>query len=351
MSASPDRWLVLRAPGVPFSLRLDRRVPAVLLALASMTLALAATSLAAGEHPVGLLDALRIVVGMETGGADAFVVKGLRLPRTLVAVVAGIALGISGAILQGLTRNPLAAPGIVGITQGASLAAVIVLVAFPAAAGSAVLSVAAFAGAAVAAALVYLLAWKEGLSPGRLILVGIGVAAVAAALTTVVVTFGEIYRIQSALVWMVGSVHARGWGEVHGLLPWLLVFLPLALAGAGSLDNLSLGDEVATGLGSRVELERGLLLLVSVALAGSSVAAAGAVAFVGLMAPHLARRLVGPGHGGLLPAAALMGGLLVVAADLAGRLALAPLEIPCGIVTGIIGAPYFGYLLYRGGGT
>ncbi len=347
---SSARWIVVRSRALPFSLRFDRRVPAVLLALAALTAGAGLLNVALGGHAVAPLDVVRIVAGAEATGADAFVVRELRLPRTLVAIAAGMGLGAGGAILQGITRNPLAAPSVIGITQGASLAAVTSLVAVPAV-SSTLLPFVAFGGAAAAALLVYLLAWKGGLSPGRLILVGIGVAAVASALITVAITFGELHRVQSALVWMVGSVHARGWGEVQGLLPWLLVFLPLALAGAGSLDNLSLGDEVATGLGSRVELERGLLLLVSVALAGSSVAAAGAVAFVGLMAPHLARRLVGPGHGGLLPAAALMGGLLVVAADLAGRLALAPLEIPCGIVTGIIGAPYFGYLLYRGGGT
>lgn len=346
---SSRRWIVVRSRGLPVSFRLDARVPPVLLVLAVLTAGTGLVNVAVGEHSVALPDVIGIVLGLEGAPADVFVVRDLRLPRTLVAVAAGIGLGASGAILQGLTRNPLAAPGIIGITQGASLAAVTTLVLLPHLPAG-LLPPVAFGGAATAALLVYLLAWKGGLSPGRLILVGVGVAAVAGALITVVITFGDIQRVQSALIWTVGSVHARTWSEVRALLPWLLVVLPVALLGARSLDNLSLDDEVAKGIGSRVELERGLLLLASVALAGSAVAVAGAVAFVGLMAPHLARRLVGPGHAGLLPAAALMGGLLVVGADLTGRTALAPVELPCGLVTGILGAPYFCYLLYRGEG-
>ena len=174
-------------------------------------------------------------------------------------------------------------------------------------------------------------------------------AAVAGALTTLLVTLGNVYQVQPALVWLVGSVRARGWNDFWALLPWLAVFLPLALLGARALNSLSLGDTVARSLGSRVERERGLLLLTSVALAGAAVATAGTVGFVGLMAPHLARRLVGPTHEALLPTAALLGGLLVSAADLVGRTVLAPVEVPCGIVTAILGAPYFVYLLFRGG--
>lgn len=343
-----DRWIVVRPPGLELSLRFDRRALPVLAILTALTAGAAMASLVLGDRTVALLDVMRAVLGLEIDAADAFLVQVLRLPRTLVALMAGAALGVAGAILQGLTRNPLAAPSIIGITQGASLAAVTTLVLAPDVPFG-LLPIMAFGGAAGAALLIYLVAWKGGLSPGRLILVGIGVAAVASALTTVLITFGDITRVQSALVWMVGSVHARSWTEVWMLAPWLAIFLPPVLLGARSLNGLALGDEVAQGLGSRVELERGLLLLASVALAGSAVSAAGAVAFVGLMAPHLGRMLVGPAHEGLIPTAALMGGLLVVAADVVGRVALAPIEIPCGIVTGILGAPYFAYLLYRGG--
>lgn len=343
--------LFLRAPRTPMPHRVDRRVPPVLLALVLALMVTTVLSVGMGEYAIAPVDVVRAMVGLEsaTGEDHSFVVATLRLPRALVAVAVGVALGTSGAILQGLTGNPLAAPSVLGITQGAGLGAVIASVAIPGTGH--LVPLFALGGAGLAASLVYLLAWKDGLSPGRLVLVGVAVAAIAGALTTLVVTIGNVHQVQSALVWLAGSLRARSWPELWSLLPWLAVFLPLALIGSRSLNNLSLGESVARSLGSRVELERGLLLLVSVALAAAAVAAAGTVAFVGLMAPHLARRLVGPAHEGVLPTAALMGGLIVAAADLAGRTVLAPVEIPCGIVTAIVGAPYFVYLLYRGGGA
>jgi len=297
-----------------------RALARALAALAAGIGAVALANLAAGLYPVSVAELFRLSAG--SGGVEEaarFIVRDLRLPRTLVAIGAGAGLGAAGAILQGILRNPLAAPGVVGITQGASLAVVFTLV-----------------------------AWSGIPSPERLILVGIGVAALATALTTVLITLGDLDRVQSALLWMVGSVHARQWGDVGVLLGWLVVLLPLALLATRTLDSLSLGDEVARGLGCRVGRARGSLLALSVALAGSAVSIAGAIGFVGLMAPHLARRLVGPVHGASLPAAALVGALLVVGGDLVGRTVAAPVEIPCGIVTAVVGAPYFGYLLYRG---
>lgn len=341
-------WLVVRPRGMLVSFRMERRVPPVLLGLVAAILMTTVLSAGIGEYAIAPADVLRALLGWESASGEdhTFIVNTLRLPRALVAVGVGIALGASGAILQGLTRNPLAAPSVLGITQGAGLAAAAAAVSLPDAAN--LLPAFAFGGAALAALLVYLLAWKGGLSSTRLLLVGVGIAAIAGALTTLVVTFGNVYQVQSALVWLAGSVRARSWPELWTLVPWLAVFLPLALLGTRSLNNLNLGDAVARSLGSRIELERGLLLLVSVALAAAAVATAGTVGFVGLMAPHLARRLVGPAYEGVLPTAALLGGLIVVAADLAGRTVLAPVEIPCGIVTAILGAPYFVYLLYRG---
>lgn len=195
--------------------------------------------------------------------------------------------------------------------------------------------------------MIYLLAWRKGDSPIRMILVGVGLQAIAVAGTTLMITFGDIYDVQRALIWLTGSVYARSWAELKALLPWLLLFSPLALLLARHLNILNLGEEVARGLGSRVEWQRGLLLLAAVALAGASVAAAGTIGFVGLMAPHFARRLVGPLHEGLLPTAGLVGGLMVVAADLVGRTLFAPIELPCGLITAVTGAPFFVYLLYR----
>jgi len=261
-----------------------------------------------------------------------------------VALLVGIALGVAGTITQGILRNPLAAPGIIGINAGAALAAVALIVIFPNISVS-FLPLAAFGGGLVVFASIYLLAWNGGSSPIRLVLVGIGFSLMAAAVTNILVTFGNIYAVSQALVWLAGSVYGSSWDEVRSLLPWLAVFVPLSLVMARDLNVLNLGDDIARGVGCPVEWRRGLLLVTSVALAGGAVATAGTVGFVGFIAPHIARRLVGPSHGGLLLSAGLTGGLLVVVADLIGRSAFAPIELPCGLVTSAIGAPYFLYLL------
>ncbi len=339
--------IVLRPWGGRVSLRLEPRAIVVFLALALVAFAGVVANVGHGEYPIPPLDVVRALFGVESGDdAYGFIVNVLRLPRALVAVLVGVALAVSGVVLQGLTRNDLASPDIVGINAGAGLAAVMLIVALPSV-SAAYLPPAAFGGALAVALLLYALAWRGRSSPMRLILIGVGLYAVATALTTVAITFGEIEQVSQALVWLTGSVYGRTWEEVFTLLPWLAVFLPLAFLRFRHLNALELGDEVATGLGARVELERGLLVLSSVALAASAVATAGTIAFVGLMAPHIARRLVGPAHGGLLPVAAMTGGALVVLADFAGRTLFAPTEIPCGIVTAVVGVPFFLYLLYR----
>jgi len=343
----PSSWLVLRSKQLPLSLRVDRRTPAILLGLAVLSLAVLVLSVGYGEYPTAPLDVIRTLLGLNTNNADyAFVIYTLRLPRVIVAFLVGMALAIAGAILQGLTRNPLAAPEIVGVEAGAGLAAVSLIVLFPSI-PVLFLPIAAFAGALIAALLVYTLAWENGSSPIRLILVGVGVGAVAAAFTSLMITFGNIYDVSQALVWLAGSVYGRTWEHIQALLPWLIVFIPLALVSARELNTMNLGDDVARGLGSPVEWQRGLLLLITVALAGASVATAGTIGFVGLMSPHLARQLVGTPHEGLIPTAALIGGLIVALADFLGRSLFAPIELPCGVVTAAIGAPYFLYLLYR----
>jgi iron complex transport system permease protein len=332
------------------SVRIDKRVPPVLLLTLLATLAVMIVNIGVGEYPIAPLDVVRTVLGLPTGNEDySFIVNTLRLPRMLVAALVGVALGVSGAIMQGLTRNPLADPNIIGISAGASLVAVTLIIAVPQV-PSGVLPVAAFAGAALTALLIYLLAWKGGDSPIRLILVGIGLAAILSAGTSLMITFGDVYDVQRALVWLAGSVYGRSWEEFWPLLPWIVVFVPLALLLSRHLNALNLGEDVARGLGSRVARHRGLLLLTAVALAGSTVAAAGTIGFVGLMAPHTARRLVGPSHEGLLPTAGLLGGFIVVAADLVGRTIAAPIELPAGLVTAVIGAPFFIYLLWRNRG-
>ncbi|MCC5610314.1 iron ABC transporter permease [Nostoc sp. CHAB 5834] len=338
-------WLVIRSEGISF--RIDRRVPPILLCLAVAVVVVMVMNLGRGEYPISPLDIIKTVLRIDTGNPDhAFVIYNLRLPRTLVAFMVGMALAVSGTIFQGITRNPLADPGIIGINAGASLAAVTVIVLFPSA-PIYTLPVSAFVGALLMAGLIYSLAWNNGSSPVLFILMGVGLSAIAGAFTSLLITFGDIYSVSDALVWLAGSVYGRTWEQVFSFLPWLIVFIPMALTLARHLNALNLGDDVAKGLGSRVEWQRGLLVLVGVALAGAGVATAGMIGFVGLIAPHLGRQLVGTNHEGLIPTSALLGGMLVVASDLLGRTLFAPIEIPCGVVTAAVGAPYFLYLLIR----
>lgn len=339
--------LVIRPGQFPVSFRWDRRVPTVLLVLGLVTFTAIVLNVGQGEYPIPPLEVVKTMVGLQATNSDyAFIINTLRLPRTLVAFATGVGLAVSGTILQGLTRNPLADPGIIGVNAGAALAAVSLIVFFPTIPLVA-LPLSAFAGAMAVALLIYLMAWEKGSSPVRLILIGVGIAAIFSSLTTLIITFGEINSVTQALTWLAGSVYARSWEHLGAMLPWLVVFGPLSLMLAMPLNVLSLGDDVAKGLGTRVEWQRGLLLLCSAAMAGAAVAVAGTIGFVGLMAPHLGRQLVGPTHEGLLPTAAFIGGLIVVLADWMGRVLFAPVELPCGVITAAIGAPYFIYLLIR----
>jgi iron complex transport system permease protein len=208
--------------------------------------------------------------------------------------------------------------------------------------------VAALLGAAISAIGIHLLARGGPLTPIRLVLVGIGIGSIASALTTIVLVRGQVVRVGQALIWMAGSLYARSWGDLWLLLPWVATLVPMAIIGGRHLDALALGDDVAVALGARVELSRSLLLLAAIALAGAAVATAGTVGFVALAAPHLARRLVGPLHVGVIPTAALVGAVIVGTADLLARSLFAPIEIPCGVVTAVVGGPYLLYLLGRG---
>ena len=347
-TASP--WHIYRAGMI--SLRLDRRLPWVLSGLLLAAFAVLVLHVGNGEYDIAPLDVLSTILGR--GVADSsvrFVVMELRLPRALVAWLVGAALGASGAIIQGLTRNPLASPDLTGVTAGASAAAVLLIIFFPHTPDS-WLPVAAFGGGILVALALYLFAWRAGPSAGgdspvRLILVGIGLSAALGAFTSFALTFGDLWNVQRAMMWLTGSVYAASWNDISAILPWLLVCLPLALYGARDLNALNLGEDIARGLGLRLTLKRGFLLLVSVALAGVTVTVAGIIGFVGLIAPHLARRLVGSMHEGLVPTAALIGGLLVVFADFVGRTIVPPIEIPAGILTSIVGVPFFLYLLWK----
>ncbi|MGD1904048.1 MAG: FecCD family ABC transporter permease [Geitlerinemataceae cyanobacterium] len=341
---SSKPWISLRRARL--SLRVDRRAPLAIAILSAIALLTFLASIATGDYPISLPDTIATLFNRPANPDYAFVIGMLRIPRALAALLVGMGLAVSGTICQAIARNPLAAPGIIGINSGASLVAVIFIVVFPAAPASG-LPLAAFLGSLTVALAIYLLAWDGGSSPVRLILIGISLTSLTGAVTSLLTTFGNIGDVSRALVWLIGSVYGRSWAQVGALLPWLAVFLPVSLVLARDLDALNLGDELAQGLGSRLELKRSVLTLCAVALAGASVATAGTIGFVGLMAPHLARQLVGPSHAGLLPVAGLVGACVVGLADLVGRIAFAPIELPCGAITAAVGAPYFLWLLYR----
>jgi iron complex transport system permease protein len=259
-------------------------------------------------------------------------------------------LALSGAVMQTLTRNPLASPDITGVTAGASMGAVLMILVWPNA-GPGTLPLAALVGGGVVALAIYLLAWRHGDSPMRLILVGIGLGSMLGAIQAILMLRADIEQLQRALYWLTGSIYARTWEHLYALLPWCAVLIPVVLLSARQLNALHLGDDVAQGVGISVTWQRGLLLLASVGLTGAAISQVGAVGFVGLMAPHVARQLVGPAHEGSLVVTALVGGLLVLAADFIGRAAFAPLEIPAGIIIALVGAPFFLFLLWKQGAT
>lgn len=317
-----------------------------LLLLSLLLVASTALSLSLGSFSTPPLQVLRALAAPQSSDI-AFIIWELRLPRIMLAILVGAALAIAGAILQSIVRNPLASPDVIGITSGAALAAVLFLVLLSTHLSIHWLPFAAMLGALIAALAVVSLTWKNGISPSRMVLVGIGLAAAMGAGTTLLIVISDDSAAMTAYVWLTGSLYAAQWKDVQGMLPWLLVTVPLCLAFTRHADAMALGDSVAEGLGVAVLRSRLVLLACSVALAGAAVAFAGGLSFVGLIAPHLAAKLVGRNLARLLPASALVGALIVLYADLLGRIAFLPKDLPAGIFVAGIGAPFFVYLLHR----
>jgi iron complex transport system permease protein len=338
MAATP-----VAAPGV--AVRVHARRPAVVIGIVfALALAVSLGTMGLGAVRVPQPHAIAALFGH--GSVDQVrIVRDFELPRILIAWLAGGSLAIAGAVIQGVIRNPLAAPDIIGVTKGAGLGAIIVLLVYPTAAVS-YLPVAAFAGGVLAMMIVYVVAYRGGTTPVRLALVGIAVSAFCEAIIRYLMIH-EQQGIGTALVWLTGSLAGVDMSAVWQFLPWVGVLVPVTALYAYRLDLLGFGDDMAEGLGLAVERTRRITLLSAVLLASATVAVAGTVAFVGLIAPHMARRLVGPRHAVLLPAAAGIGALLMVVADAIGRGAHPPIEIPAGMITAFIGAPYFVYLLSR----
>ncbi|GAA5502259.1 putative siderophore transport system permease protein YfhA [Deinococcus xinjiangensis] len=319
------------------------------LGLALLTALLAVLALGLGAVQTPAAEVVQVLLGRGDDLTRQLVLE-LRAPRIIVALLSGAMFAASGAMMQGIIRNPLASPDIIGVGAGAGLAATLFLLAWPAAPAGG-LPFAALLGAWAGFGLVLLLAREGGknqntLHPVRLALVGVAVAAALGAVQQLVLVRAPD-GLGSALSFLTGTVYGADSVRVARLWPWALVLLPLALLCARTLDVLSLGEDLATSLGSRVGVSRLFGLAVAVALAGAAVTGAGILGFVGLLAPHLARLLVGAKHARLLPVSMLLGALLVLAADTLGRTLLPPLEVPAGILTTLVGAPYFLFLLRK----
>ncbi|MFC5470624.1 FecCD family ABC transporter permease [Cohnella suwonensis] len=331
---------------LPISFLLHKRTIKLTIWLAIACFAAFLLSTALGDMRIHPFDVVRAIFGSGTE-EQTIVVRTLRLPRIIAAFLVGASLASAGAILQGIIRNPLASPDIIGITSGASVAAVAFISYFAGTVSISWLPVAAMIGAGMTSIVIYLLAWKKGVTALRLVLIGIGMNFLLASMTKVMLVMNPIYTSAQAYVWLTGTVYGTDWSIVRMIVPWVCVFIPLAFALSRNMNVLQLGDDIASGAGSAVQRQRFVLLMISVALAGAAVSVGGAISFVGLIAPHMTRKLIGPSFGGLLPVSALIGGLMVVVADTVARTAFLPYDIPVGVFTAGIGAPFFIYLLYR----
>lgn len=325
-----------------YALRLNYRVLLYALIAAGLLFLLATWAMTMGSFSIPFATVVKSIFG--NGNPDQeFVVRTLRLPRVICAMLIGASLAMSGAIFQGLVRNPLVSPDIIGISEGASLCAVFWIVT-----GASVdlLPVAAFLGASITAAVIYLLTWKGGISPNRLILAGIGIGAMLQAGISFLTVRYPVEKVRPAVVWQMGSIYGSDWGDVKIMGGVLLVVAPVAIALTWLLRALQLGDGVTRSLGLPLERTRLGLIVAACALAAVAVALAGPVGFVALMVPHVARMLAGPLSGSVMLFTGVLGALFLLGADVVAQHAL-PVALPVGVITGAVGAPYFLFLLYR----
>jgi iron complex transport system permease protein len=336
-TASPTRAIQL-ARSRPVLL-LGLLVCASLLALALMS------SIAFGAADIAAVDVWAAIVRFDPSSTEHLIIRTLRLPRAAVATLVGAALAVAGALMQGLTRNPLADPGILGIETGAALG-VVGAVFFLNINSLYLYALFAFAGAALTAVAVYTLGslGRGGPTPLKITVAGAALTALLSSFTTGMLIFNQ-RTLEEVRFWLAGSVAGRDLTLLLQAAPYLLVGLVLALALGRQITTLSLGDDVAKGLGQRTGWIKGLAAVATVLLAGGAVAVAGPIGFVGLVIPHVVRFLVGVDYRWILPYAALVGAIFLVISDVAARLVLRPIELPVGIMTALIGGPFFVYLV------
>ncbi|WP_430789726.1 FecCD family ABC transporter permease [Virgibacillus flavescens] len=329
---------------------LIRKQRVILIVLTALILVTAAIGMGIGYSTVSYDRLIPALFGQGTF-KEEFVLFSIRLPRMLITLLAGMALALSGSILQGVSRNDLADPGIIGINSGAGVAIALFFLFFPIEAGSFIylLPLVAFLGALLTAFLIYLFSYDKqtGLQPVRLLLIGIGFSFALSGVMIVLISSADQTKVDFIATWLAGNIWGTDWPFIWALLPWLLILIPFTLYKANRLNILGLSEPVAIGVGVSIDKERIILLLTAVALAASAVSVTGGISFIGLMAPHIAKALVGPRNQLFLPVAILIGGWLLVVADTIGHNILDPSGIPAGIMVALIGAPYFMYLLLR----
>ncbi|MFI6387617.1 FecCD family ABC transporter permease [Nonomuraea sp. NPDC050547] len=339
----------LRLAGLSWQVRL--RGVAVTFGGLVLLVLLMALNMRIGDLPMTVQEVFRDT--FDASSPAHFVIMELRLPRALTGALVGAALALSGAIIQSIARNPLASPEILGVTTGASVTVVAGVVVSGGVHGgvSGLLSsvgmpALALLGGLIGAVIVYGLAWRRGLDGYRLVLVGIGVAAVFTNVKYWLMTIGDVNDTAQAMVWISGSLNGRGWEHVIPVALALAVLIPLTLLGTRSLNALRFSDDTVTALGVRMNLSRALMILAAVLLAAVATASAGPVAFVALASPQIALRLIRSAQPPLL-SSAIVGAVLTAGADLLARTAFSPIELPVGVVTAVLGAPYLIYLLIR----
>ncbi|MEU6824747.1 iron chelate uptake ABC transporter family permease subunit [Streptomyces atriruber] len=323
------------------SVRLDVRTTVVVTLLVVAALVSGVVLIGTGDFDIPAADVVRTLFGNGDAGQE-FIINDLRLPRVLVGLLVGAALGLGGALFQSIARNPLGSPDVLGLGQGSTAGALTMIVLFQ---GSAVeVAGGALVGGLVTGLAIYLLAWKRGVHGYRLILVGIGVSAFITAINGYLLTKADFVDAARSVVWMTGSLNGRDWEQVWPLLVLCAVLVPLVLVYGRPLRMLEMGDDVANSLGVRVERTRFVLLGASVLLTAAATAAAGPVSFVALTAPQLARRLTRSPGPNLMPAM-FMGATLLIVADWASQRAFGADQLPVGVVTGVLGGVYLLWLL------
>ncbi|MCC0698696.1 iron ABC transporter permease [Clostridioides sp. ZZV15-6383] len=332
-------------------MKINSKTLLVILILVVLILITFLVSLNMGSFSIEPVDVIKTFLGQGQRNHEIAIFK-LRLPRIIIALLVGSALSTAGVILQGVTKNDLADSGILGINSGAALFVVVYIYlmngnVYEGMSNLTVFTmpIVALVGALFGAFLIYSLAWKGGINSSRLLLIGVGVNIAFTSILTIFQLKFTTQEFNRVMAWTSGSIWGTSWKYVIAVLPFIVIFMGITIYKSKYIDVLNLGDEVSTSLGVDVEKQRRRLIIYAVILSGVSTAVAGSISFLGLIAPHIGRKIIGPKHKRLIPVSALIGTLLLLVADTISRNLLAPIEIPVGIVVSIIGVPYFIYLM------